>query len=109
MCDNSNNKEQITFALSKLKALEENLQKLKNKADKLNIFEAVGMNTQEIKHSAFLAWLLNPEMPHNLGNKFLRTFLDNLLNYENKNIEIDDCLTNKQILSSIQEIGRAHV
>ena len=102
MCDNSNNKEQITFALSKLKALEENLQKLKNKADKLNIFEAVGMNTQEIKHSAFLAWLLNPEMPHNLGNKFLRTFLDNLLNYENKNIETDELLTKKQILSSIQ-------
>lgn len=101
--NNVSEEEIIIDALSKLKALESKLKKLKQeKSHTLNIFEAVGMTTQEIKHSAFLAWLLDPAMPHNLGNKFLRVFLENLLNYEKDNNVPDNYLTNKKILSSIQ-------
>ena len=43
----------------------------KVKDNGVNIFSAVGMQTQEIKHSAFLAWLMRPQSPHGLKNKFL--------------------------------------
>ena len=41
---------------------------------KANIFDAVGMERQEVKHSAFIAWLLDPSKPHGLGNRFLAEF-----------------------------------
>lgn len=47
--------------------------------EKFNIFEAVGMARQEIRHSRFLAFLLNPLAPHGLGEYFLRNFLDHVM------------------------------
>ncbi|MES2321870.1 MAG: PD-(D/E)XK nuclease family protein [Pseudomonadota bacterium] len=44
-------------------------------AKRFNIFDAVKMSTQEIRHSSFLAFLLNPEEAHGLGDKFLRAIL----------------------------------
>lgn len=41
---------------------------------KVNIFDAVGMERQEVKHSAFIGWLLDPGKPHGLGNRFLAEF-----------------------------------
>lgn len=40
-----------------------------------NIFNCIGMNHYEIKHSNFLAWLFNPKGEHGLGIKFLNCFL----------------------------------
>lgn len=40
-----------------------------------NIFEAVGMIGQEIKHSNFLAFLLDPSQKHPFGDGFVRNFL----------------------------------
>lgn len=40
-----------------------------------NIFEAVGMIGQEIKHSNFLAFLLDPSQKHPFGDGFVRKFL----------------------------------
>lgn len=40
-----------------------------------NVFEAVAMARQEIRHSRFLAFLLNPRSPHGLGPEFLRAIL----------------------------------
>lgn len=57
----------LTELSNTLKALE--------KSDHINIFDAVGMATQEVKHSAFLAWLLNPKQTHKQGNAFLLAFL----------------------------------
>lgn len=51
------------------------------KGDKFNLFEATGMGIQEIKHSKFLANLLNPGYPHNLGNSFLKQFLEKVYDY----------------------------
>ena len=40
-----------------------------------NIFEAIGMVSQEIRHSAFLAFLLTPGQSHDLGDRFLKVVL----------------------------------
>jgi hypothetical protein len=40
-----------------------------------NLFDAVGMQRQEIRHSRFLAYLLDPRNPHGLGSGFLRAVL----------------------------------
>lgn len=45
---------------------------------KANIFDAVGMERQEVKHSAFIGWLLDPGKPHGLGNRFLTGFCSRL-------------------------------
>jgi hypothetical protein len=42
---------------------------------RFNVFEAVNMATQEIRHSRFLAFLLDPGETHGLGDAFLRAFL----------------------------------
>src|SRR6267142_4649978 len=45
----------------------------------LNIFEAAGMQRQEIRHSNLLAFLLNPQENHGLGDGFLRQLLQRAL------------------------------
>lgn len=40
-----------------------------------NIFEILKTQTYEIRHSNFLAWLLNPNANHGLGDRFLKMFL----------------------------------
>src|SRR6516225_1413907 len=46
----------------------------------LNIFEAAGMHRQEIRHSNFLAFLLNPQGTHGLGDAFLKRVIQKALN-----------------------------
>lgn len=107
MIDSISEEEIINDAISKLKALESKLQSIQTqKSTTINIFEAVGMTTQEIKHSAFLAWLLNPAMPHNLGNKCLKALFENLLHYEQNIIDVEGYLPNKQILgvTAVEEL-----
>ena len=48
---------------------------------KFNIFDAVGIERQELRHSDFLAFLLNPYRDHGLGG----TFIEILLNEIQKN------------------------
>ncbi len=55
------------------------LERLESLLKQFNIFEAVGMVRQEIRHSHFLAFLLNPNASHNLRDIFLKTFLKQLL------------------------------
>ncbi len=43
--------------------------------DSFNLFEAVGMSHQEIRHSRFLGFLLDPSSAHGLGDKFLRAMI----------------------------------
>ncbi len=54
---------------------EDCLNQIASVAGQFNIFEAVGMANQEIKHSSFLAFLLNPNETHGLGAAFLQGFL----------------------------------
>jgi hypothetical protein len=44
-----------------------------------NLFEAAGWTKQELRHSAFLAFLLDPGQSHGLGDAFLTRFLQTVL------------------------------
>ncbi len=44
-----------------------------------NIFEALGVTRQELRHSDFLAFLLDPRQPHGLGDAFVQRFLQRVL------------------------------
>ena len=67
--------------LTDMEALEEfivdnsDLDQLEDNLRQFNIFEAIGMQWQEIRHSAFLAFLLDPNQPHGLGDDFLKKLL----------------------------------
>ena len=51
------------------------LEKLLNK---FNVFDVLRNPTREIKHSNVLAWLLDPNESHNIGNKALKLFLESI-------------------------------
>ena len=40
-----------------------------------NIFQILSISRAEIRHSNFLAWILDPKQSHNLGDTFLKWFL----------------------------------
>lgn len=49
--------------------------------NKFNIFKVLKLDNHEIRHSNFLAWLLNPKENHNLRDEFLQDFLKQAINY----------------------------
>lgn len=51
------------------------LEKLESLLDRFNIFEALGAIRQEVRHSDFLAFLLNPRQNHGLGDVFIKRLL----------------------------------
>jgi len=62
-------------ALEKFVLDSEELARLEELTSQFNIFEALGLVRQEIRHSNFLAWLMNPAQTHGLGDYFLKGFL----------------------------------
>ena len=64
------------------------LDKLSKWKNEVNYFEITGMISKEIKHSNFLAWLFNANANHNLGDKFIRKFIQKVIkaNKESRNI-----------------------
>ncbi len=57
----------------------EELERLESLLGEFNIFEALGIVRQEIRHSDFLAFLLDPSQNHRLGDAFLKRFLKRVL------------------------------
>ncbi len=55
------------------------LERLEALLDKFNIFEALGAVRQELRHSDFLAFLLNPQQPHGLSDTFAKRLLQRAL------------------------------
>ncbi|HLO89425.1 MAG TPA: PD-(D/E)XK nuclease family protein [Nostocaceae cyanobacterium] len=55
------------------------LEELEAKIAEFNIFEAIGVVRQEIRHSNFLAFLLDPSQNHRLDDIFLKRFLKRVL------------------------------
>ena len=53
----------------------EDLEQLETILDQFNLFESLGLVRHEIRHSAFLRWLLDPSETHGLGDYWLRQFL----------------------------------
>lgn len=48
---------------------------LEDQLSQFNLFEAIGVTKQEVRHSDFMGWLLNPRQNHGIGDLFLRRFL----------------------------------
>lgn len=61
-------------ALNQLVA-DPDLERLNDLLGEFNLFEALGVVRQELRHSNFLAWLLNPSENHGLGDYTLRKFM----------------------------------
>jgi hypothetical protein len=55
------------------------LDELETRIAEFNIFEAMGAVRQELRHSDFLAFLLNPSQKHGLDDRFLKRFLMRVL------------------------------
>jgi hypothetical protein len=73
---------QITPALDDLESLFVNnpdLDEIRAHLSKFNPIKTMGMARMEIRHSAILAWLLNPQETHGLGDKFLKAFISEAL------------------------------
>lgn len=58
--------------------------------NKPNIFETLGVKSYEIRHSNFLAWLLDPNGNHGLENYFLKRFLINIFKDVKSQIKVID-------------------
>lgn len=76
-----NLKDELVILASALKEIQ------KKENDEINFFDAVNMAGQEIRHSAFFAWLFDSSKPHGLGNKVLKVFFKHLYLFE-KNANI---------------------
>lgn len=76
-----------TTSESDLQALErfivdnDDLLTLEEAIGRFNIFDALGIARAEIRHSNFLAWLLDPAESHGQGDLFLRSVLLDILKH----------------------------
>jgi hypothetical protein len=72
---------EVTEATSDLEALERfvydnpDLERIESVLDDFNLFTALDLVSYEVRHSAFLRWLLDPGETHGLGDYFLKLFL----------------------------------
>jgi hypothetical protein len=57
----------------------EDLERLEALLDRFNVFEAIGAVRQEVRHSDFLAFLLDPQQSHGLGDLFATRLLQRSL------------------------------
>lgn len=57
---------------------------------KFNIFKVLKLDNHEIRHSNFLAWLLNPNENHGFGDTFLKQFLQKALGVQNNISDTSD-------------------
>ncbi len=55
------------------------LETLEGLLEQFNIFETLGVIRQELRHSDFLAFLLDPRHNHRLGDAFVQRFLQKIL------------------------------
>lgn len=55
------------------------LEEKRKSGDCFNIFSVLNVQRKEVRHSAFLSALLDPNGEHGLGNKFLSDFIKNIV------------------------------
>jgi hypothetical protein len=85
-------KEELIEA-EKIKSLEKfiidngELEDLESELTGFNIFEAIGSVRQELRHSDFLAFILNPNNNHGLGDVLLKRILIDIISH-NKNEKV---------------------
>jgi hypothetical protein len=69
-------------ALERFVAENDELLELEEKIGRFNVFDALGVARAEIKHSNFLAWLLDPNESHGRGDLFLKAVLMDVMRHE---------------------------
>lgn len=75
----------------RIKDLQQTITELRKKENKeFNIFKILKLDKYEIRHSNFLAWLLNPKESHNLGDKFFKQFFQVALNKTLEDIDTSE-------------------
>ncbi len=92
---NTNNAQMVSSMknskINELEAFLENIDCLKELDEYIlikNIFDILKIGGMEIRHSNFLAWLLDPNESHGLGDIFLKNFLINTIKNNGKSIDI---------------------
>ena len=55
---------------------------IKDRAERFNLFDVFGFARNEIRHSFFLKWLLDPKENHGLGDSFIRALMSYLVSSE---------------------------
>ena len=68
-----------TKALTNFVVNNPDLERLEALLAEFNIFETIGAIKQELRHSDFLGFLLDPAGNHNLGDAFLKRLLKRML------------------------------
>lgn len=58
--------------------------------DRFDPFKVLQVERQELRHTTTLAWLLDPEQSHGLGERFLRRFLEAACGADGSRIAIGD-------------------
>lgn len=71
----SSSPEEDFAALERLIVGDADFERLETLLAEFNLFEAIGVVRQELRHSDFLAFLLDPQQNHGLGDAFLTRFL----------------------------------
>jgi hypothetical protein len=77
--DASENDGEMLPALERFVVENDELLQLEERIGRFNIFDALGIVWVEIRHSNFLAWLLDPNESHGQGSLFLNGVLMDLL------------------------------
>ena len=65
-----------------------------------NIFKVLKLDNHEIRHSNFLAWLLNPKEHHGCGDKFLKQFLAKAIGEQNNISDTSDVVIETEYLTN---------
>ena len=75
---------------------DECLSYLSSKKSEANIYRLLKVERVEIRHSNILAWLLDPNEEHNVGNTFLRELIKSVL--KNSKEDIDEKELERQVV-----------
>ncbi|MCH8345050.1 MAG: PD-(D/E)XK nuclease family protein [Planctomycetes bacterium] len=79
MAEEELSSEEALRALERFVVENDDLLALEERIGRFNIFDALGVARAEIRHSNFLAWLLDPAESHGQGALFLKAILMDLL------------------------------
>ena len=87
--------EDVASAIEELLLDDDGISRIEDRLGGFNIFEAIGHTRAEMRHSDFLAFLLDPNRDHGLGSEFLSRFV----------IEVVKAIPSRERHISVSEIA----
>lgn len=91
----------------RIKNLQQTIDELrKQENEKFNIFKILKLDKYEIRHSNFLAWLLNPKESHNLGDTFFKQFFQVALKKNVEDIDTSDIRIVTEYPANVENTSR---